>query len=96
MEDILQFYDNHHAAILATLWFVLTLLFNLLTRFKTPEQWVEFGGKYPRLQNIIRLIRALGIDPVKAIKALGSIIRNQSNDTHKDRPRLLQEKDGDK
>ena len=88
MEDFVRFYDENHVWILATLWFVLTALFNVLTRFKTPEKWVEFGEKYPRIQNVIRLMRALGFDPVKAIKALGAFLSSKSQQTANDRPVL--------
>jgi len=74
MEDLIRFYNDNYTWILATLWFVLTAVFNLATRFKTPEKWVEFGETNPRSQNLIRLVRALGLDPVKAIKALGAFL----------------------
>lgn len=89
MEDVIRFYDENHVWILATLWFILTALFNLLTRFKTVEQWVAFGEKYPRIQNLIRLMRALGIDPVKAIKAFGAFLSGKSQQTQQDRPGIL-------
>lgn len=88
MEDLVRFYDENHVWILATLWFVLTALFNLLTRFKTPEKWVEFGENYPRVQNVIRLMRALGFDPVKAIRALGAFLSGKANQTAADKPVL--------
>lgn len=93
MQDLMQFYDAHHVVILATLWFVLTALFNVLTRFKTPEQWVAFGEKYPRIQNIIRLMRTLGIDPVKAIIAFGAFLSGKAKATNPDRPPVLKDKE---
>ena len=89
MEDLIKFYDANHVWILATLWFILTAAFNVLTRFKTPEKWVEFGEKYPRIQNIIRLMRALGIDPVKAVIAFGSFLSGKSKQTQVDRPAVI-------
>jgi hypothetical protein len=96
MQDLIQFYDAHYLVIWAVTWLVLSALFNVLTRFKTPEQWVEFGEKHPRVQNIIRLMRALGIDPVKAIKALGAFLAGKSTSTQPDRPPILKDVKTDK
>jgi hypothetical protein len=91
MQDLIQFYDAHQIVIWAVAWLLLSALFNVLTRFKTPEQWVEFGEKYPRVQNIIRLMRAVGIDPVKAIKAIGDALSGKASSTQPDRPPILKD-----
>jgi hypothetical protein len=88
MDDLIRFYNDNHVWILATMWFILTAVFNIATRFKTPEKWVEFGEKNPRGQNFIRLIRALGLDPVKAIKAFGAFLSGKAKETAGDRPVL--------
>jgi hypothetical protein len=91
MEDAIRFYNEHQELVWAIVWLVLTMVFNIATRFKTPEQWVEFGEKYPRIQNLIRLMRAVGIDPVKAIRALGAFLSGKSQATKTDRPSILKD-----
>jgi len=91
MEDLVKFWNDNNIWITAVGWFLLTALFNVLTRFKTPEQWVEFGEKYPRVQNLIRLMRAIGIDPVKAISAIGAFLSGKSQQTQPDRPGILKD-----
>lgn len=96
MQDLIQFYDAHYLVVWAVAWLLLSALFNVLTRFKTPEKWVEFGENYPRVQNVIRLMRALGIDPVKAIKSLGDFLTGKATSTQPDRPPVLKDVKTDK
>jgi len=91
MDDLVRFYNEHQELVWAITWFALTVIFNFATRFKTPEQWVEFGERNPRAQSFIRLMRAVGIDPVKAIKALGAFISGKAQETRKDRPGVLKD-----
>ncbi len=50
-------------------WIALSIVINLLLRLRSTEQWVELCEKSPRIASIIRLLRAVGIDPVKALEA---------------------------
>lgn len=59
---------------LAVLWPILSALLVLVLRSRTPEDWVALGERSPRLQGVIRLVRALGLDPVKAVSALVQIV----------------------
>lgn len=59
---------------LAVLWPILSALLVLVLRSRTPEDWVALGERSPRLQGVIRLVRALGLDPVKAVSALTQIV----------------------
>lgn len=43
---------------------------NVLFWMKTPEQWEAFCLKSPRLSGIVRLLRAIGFDLPRAIRAL--------------------------
>lgn len=63
---------------LPVLWLTLSAVINLLTRFRSVEKWVELAEKKPRTANVIRLVRALGIDPVKALKVLTALVRGQA------------------
>lgn len=94
MSTVIQFWSEHQALVVAVGLYTLTGVLNLLLRFKTVEQWVEFGEKYPRLQNIIRVLRAIGLDPVKLVKSILDFFFKKAEDTKKDRPDVIQ-KDAD-
>lgn len=68
--DILTWAREH----LAVLWPILSAALVLVLRSRTPEDWVALGERSPRLQGVIRLVRALGLDPVKAVSALTQIV----------------------
>lgn len=55
-------------------WPVVSALLVLLLRSRTPEQWVALGESSPRLQGVVRLLRAVGLDPAKAVSALVQIV----------------------
>lgn len=54
-------------------WAVFTSIVNVLLRTKTPEQWVERCERYPRFAAFTRLMRSVGVDPVKMVQALGEM-----------------------
>lgn len=51
---------------------------NAALRFKSAEDWVKFGEKWPTVATAIRVSRALGVDPVKAINAARSLLQEWS------------------
>jgi hypothetical protein len=75
MEDV---WNKYWVYFLVFVWPVLSCLLNLVLRKKTAEEWVAFGEKNPRLAGIIRLLRAVGLDPVKGFQALKEIIGVQA------------------
>jgi len=78
MEPIMQFWEEHGVMVLATLWLVLSAVINSLLRTRTPEGWVELGMNYPRLAAVIKFLRAIGVDPVKAVKAIAQLISGKA------------------
>lgn len=64
--------DLWHALVSA--WPVLSAVLIVVVRTRTPEQWVALGEHSPRLQGAVRLLRALGLDPVRALDALAVIV----------------------
>lgn len=55
-------------------WPVVSALLLLVLRSRTPEQWVALGETHPRVQGVVRLLRAVGLDPAKAVSALVQIV----------------------
>ncbi len=55
------------------IWPALSAVLVLIIRTRTPEEWVALGEKQPRLQGMIKALRGLGLDPVKAVEGLTQI-----------------------
>lgn len=58
----------------AIAWPIVSAVLNVILRTRTPEQWVERCEKYPRFAALTRLVRSVGLDPVKMVKAIGELV----------------------
>lgn len=58
----------------AVAWPIVSAVLNVILRTRTPEEWVERCEKYPRFAAFTRLVRSVGLDPVKMVKALGELV----------------------
>jgi len=67
---------DHLVAVVA--WFVVTGLLNFTMRKKTPEEWEALAETNPRYAAFARMLRALGLDPVKLIVAVADFVRGQA------------------
>lgn len=54
----------------AETWLVASLVINLALRARTPEQWIALAEKRPALAACLEVVRALGVDPAGALRAL--------------------------
>ncbi len=61
----------------AATWNAVSALLNVLFWFKTPEEWIGFCERHPRLAALIRVVRTWGIDPVKGLLALRDVVRKK-------------------
>lgn len=59
-------------------WVLLSLAINLALSKRTVAGWVAFVEGYPRLASAVRLLRALGIDPIKAAEAVIGIVTGRA------------------
>lgn len=59
-------------------WPVVSAVLVLVLRSRTPEEWIALGERSPRAQGAIRLVRALGLDPIKALAALSQIVTGRA------------------
>ena len=57
--------------------FVLGVL-NAVLRTRTATQWVELGERMPRVQGLLRLMRGVGIDPIKVVNAGKQIVSGKA------------------
>lgn len=69
-------YEAAHAAVdwvathPAETWLVVSLVINLALRARTPEQWVALAERRPALAACLEVVRALGVDPARALRAV--------------------------
>lgn len=59
-------------------WPVVSAILLMVLRSRTPEEWVSLGERSPRTQGVIRLLRAVGLDPSKAVSALTQIVTGRA------------------
>lgn len=59
-------------------WMFATAVINALLRTKTPEQWESLAESNPRYAAFARMLRSVGVDPVKLLQSLVDFIRGQS------------------
>lgn len=58
----------------AIAWPIVSAVLNVILRTRTPEEWVDRCEKYPRFAALTRLVRSVGLDPVKMVQALGELV----------------------
>lgn len=83
MDIIRDLWSNHSYLLIPLVWMILTALLNLLFRKKSPEEWVEYAKKKPRLAALIRLCSALGLDLSKALIHVQKFVKAQDDATPK-------------
>lgn len=72
--------DQHPIArgvILFLTFAALTAVANFCMRYDTPDDWEKAKIQHPRIAAAVAFLRAIGIDPVKAVRAIVAIIRGR-------------------
>lgn len=59
-------------------WPALSLILILALRTRTPEAWVALGERHPRVQGLIRALRAAGLDPAKLVGGLAQALTGRA------------------
>ena len=65
-----NYWTQHGVVGLMAAWLVLSSAINAMLALKPAEFWIDFAQSNPKGAALIRMIRAAGIDPVAALKAL--------------------------
>lgn len=65
------------------IWPILSGLMNIMFWFKSPEDWVAYAEKNPRMAALMRVTRAWGMDPIKGLKSLKSFVDTKAEETRK-------------
>lgn len=66
------------------IWLVVTGIVNFAMRKKTPEEWEVLAEKNPRYAAFARMLRAIGLDPVKLIVAFVDFVRGHAKNAGAD------------
>jgi hypothetical protein len=83
MEQLNAFWAQYHILILALVWPILSGILNVALRKKTAEEWVAYAETNPRAHAMLKLIRAVGFDPVKAIKSFQQLAQGKADASKK-------------
>ena len=86
MEAFAELWERHSYWLIPLVWLVLSALLNMALRKRTAEQWVSFAESRPRSAALVRLLRALGLDPVKAVLALKHLVNGKAMATRRALP----------
>ena len=82
MSEILAFYAANHAEIheiAAGVLLFLNVLVTFMLRLAPLQNWLEFAEKNPRVAAFVRLLGALGIQPLSILQALLDILRGTAS-----------------
>lgn len=79
MEQLNQLWDTYHILILALVWPIISGVLNVALRKKTAEEWIAYAETNPRAHALLKLIRAVGFDPVKAIKSFQQLAQGKAD-----------------
>lgn len=58
----------------AETWLCVSLVINVALRARTPEQWIALAERRPWLAACLEVVRALGVDPARALRALQLVV----------------------
>ena len=83
MEYATQLWDQYHILILALAWPIISGTLNVVLRKKTAEEWIAYADSNPRAHAVLKLIRAVGFDPVKAVKSFQQLAQGKADDSKK-------------
>jgi hypothetical protein len=78
-ETLQDLWAKHSYWLIPLAWMVLSAVLNILFRKKSPEAWIEYGKKNPRMAALIRLCSSMGIDLHKALLAFKRMVDGKAN-----------------
>ena len=78
--EVLKCVSENKTVTIVTVWPILSGIINVATRYQSVEEWVKFAESKPRLAHLIKLIRGLGLDPIKVTQALIGFISGRAHE----------------
>lgn len=82
MTDVLAWYASHHAEvheIIGLTFLLINGLVTLMLRIQPLTNWVAVAERSPRIAALVRLLGALGIQPVQILQALVDLLRGTAS-----------------
>lgn len=82
MNNIIAFYAAHHAEVhevLALVFLLVNGLITIMLRLAPLTSWVAIAEKNPRIAAIVRLLGAVGIQPVQILQSLIDLLRGTAS-----------------
>ena len=77
MSEFLAFVEAHPALFSVLVWPLLTAIITAVFKPRTPE---EYDALPPRVAAALKLVAALGLDPVKGLEALKQLLAPKPKD----------------
>lgn len=71
--------ETLHTIVVVTIVPAVTGLINMVLASKTDEQWVAFAESNPRLAAFSKFLKAVGFNPVGAVKALRAMFTKKES-----------------
>lgn len=65
---------------IGVVWIVGSAVLNLLFSFKTPDEWIVWGEKYPVPAFGIKALRILGTDPAGFLKHVAEVVGKKAEE----------------
>lgn len=89
MQKILQWVKDNPFLVSLVVWPLITAILTTLTRKRTPAEWELFNMQHPYLANVVRILRAAGLDLPKLLKTFADIFLAQAEKKIGPRPPTL-------
>jgi len=67
-----------HDLIVLAGWLLATAIVNALLRVRTVAEWEALAETNPRFLALARLLRSIGLDPVKLIESVVDLVRGET------------------
>lgn len=82
MSNLLEYLKAHHAAIAYTgggILAALNIVITYMLKIESLQDWVAVAEKNPRIAALVRLLGAVGIQPIPVLQALIDLIRGTAS-----------------
>lgn len=67
-----------HDLLVVAGWLIVTAVINALLRKRSVAEWEALAETYPRYAAVARILRSVGLDPVKLLESVVDLIKGQA------------------
>lgn len=83
MFETVTLWWHNHADVVGLIVPILAGALNIAMRWKTAEEWLVFGERYPRTATFVRVFRAIFPDPTKAVNSVQDYLNEKADKVNK-------------